>query len=117
YVVFGSVAPRPLVDLKLRRRAGSEQGTPSIPVSDADVVIEGADDFDHLGRALVVTDLDGDGFADIIVGSPRADGPVNSRSDCGEVHIIHGAATLPRSIELGSPMAGSGASPRVSVIY
>lgn len=116
YVVFGGVAgPRPLVDLKPRRPAGEQSGTQSRPVSDADIVIDGADDFDHLGRALAVTDLDSDGFADIIAGSPRADGPGNSRPDCGEVHVIFGAATLPRAIELGQ--RGPDGSPRVAVLY
>ena len=118
YVVFGGVAaPKPLVDLKLRRRVGSEPGVQSVPVSDADIVINGADDFDHLGRAVAVADLDADGFADIIVGSPRADGPGNSRPDCGEVHVIHGAATLPRSIEMGNADSDPAAGLRVSVMY
>ena len=118
YVVFGGVAaPKPLVDLKLRRRAGSAPGSQPEPISDADIVINGADDFDHLGRAVAVADLDADGFADIIVGSPRADGPGNSRPDCGEVHVIHGAASLSRTIDLGRVIPDPAAGLRVSVMY
>lgn len=116
HIVFGNVTgPGPVIDLKFKRRAGNEPGTEPILVSDADIVIDGADDFDHLGRALAVTDLDADGFSDIIVGSPRADGPGNSRPDCGDVHVIHGAATLPRIIDLGKLIAESAV--RVDVIH
>jgi len=101
YVVFGSVTgPGPAIDLKLRRLPGKSPGEPARLVSGADVIINGADDFDHLGRALAVADIDGDGTADIIAGAPRADGPLNRRPDCGEVVVIHGATSWPRIIDL-----------------
>jgi hypothetical protein len=113
YVIFGGVAPmRPLLDLKLRRVPATEPGAAATFTSDADVVIEGAGDFDHLGRSLAVADLDADGLADIIAGAPRADGPADSRPDCGEVHVIYGAASLPRLIRLDQsapPAAGAAA--------
>ncbi|HZI94617.1 MAG TPA: FG-GAP repeat protein, partial [Patescibacteria group bacterium] len=113
YVKFGSVAPLgPSLDRTLHRLR-TPPGTPAAFTSGADVIVEGWDDFDHLGRALAVADIDADGFADIIAGAPRADGPGNARPDCGEVYVIHGASTLPRVIELS---AGPAPGVRVNII-
>ncbi len=102
YVLYGSVTgPGRGVDLLPRLMPGISPGAPSRLVSGADVVINGADDFDHLGRSLAVADVDGDGIADIIAGAPRADGPMNRRPDCGEVVVVHGATSLPSFIDLG----------------
>ncbi|HET6371719.1 MAG TPA: FG-GAP repeat protein, partial [Candidatus Polarisedimenticolia bacterium] len=101
YVLYGGVArPRATVDLALRRRPSVNEPGKSVVASEADVIIEGRDDFDHLGAALAVADTDGDGFADIVAGAPRADGPGNARPDCGEVVILHGATNLPPLIDL-----------------
>jgi hypothetical protein len=102
YVLYGSLAPAASrIDLTLKRAPPVSAGAPSLLTGGADLVIEGRDDFDHLGASLVVADLDRDGFADIIAGAPRGDGPSNNRPDCGEVAIVYGAATLPRFISLG----------------
>src|SRR5262249_54397002 len=59
YVVYGSVAPpRATLDRTMRRLA-TPPGAPPGYATDADVVIEGWDDFDHLGRSLAVADVDG----------------------------------------------------------
>jgi hypothetical protein len=114
YVIFGSVAlPRSGLDRTLRRLAAAP-GTPPGFATQADIVVDGRDDFDHFGSAVVVADLDKDGFADIVAGAPRADGPGNARPDCGEVYVIHGAATLPRVIDLSAGPAASGA--RVNLV-
>ncbi len=99
YIIYGSVTPRPSISLLPPKGAVVEPGAP-------DVVVNGADDFDHVGRALAVADFDGDGLADVAAGAPRADGPLNARPDCGEITILYGAHSLPRVIELGSPPAG-----------
>ncbi len=106
YLVYGAVGPsRPTVDLALRRLRSIVPGTPPVYRSDADVVVLGADDFDHLGASLAVADLDADGLADIVAGAPRGDGPGNSRADCGDVVIIHGDAALPPVLDLSRPPA------------
>lgn len=113
YVMYGGVAaPRPSFD-RSQRRAPVHPGGPGDFFSQVDLVIDGWDDFDHLGSSLVVADIDGDGFADIVTGAPRADGPSNARPDCGEVYVIHGASTLPRLIELS---AGSASGVRINVV-
>ena len=105
YVVFGSVAPaRPVLDRTVHRLPAQGGGPPGL-ATQADMVIDGPDDFDHFGSSLLVADLDADGFADIVAGAPRADGPDNRRPDCGEVFVIRGAATMPRTIELSRPPA------------
>ena len=55
-----------------------------------DVIASGLDANDYMGRALAAGDITGDGQADLIMGSPAADGPGNITSDSGEVHVIQG---------------------------
>ncbi|MCJ7511035.1 MAG: FG-GAP-like repeat-containing protein [Dehalococcoidia bacterium] len=43
-------------------------------------------------RAVAAGDVNGDGVQDIIVGAFAADGPQDSRPDCGEVYVIFGPA-------------------------
>ncbi len=113
YVLFGSLEPPArAIDLTIRYAPSVVPGgaivsaREKIMMTQADVVIDGADDFDHLGISLIVTDLDADGFADIVAGAPRADGPADRRPDCGEVYVLHGAAIWPRRIDLAVPDAG-----------
>ena len=78
YVVFGSLQPPRNIDVAIRYVPEVVPGQPGArkATTDADVLIDGADDFDHLGTSLAVADLDADGFADIIAGAPKADGPL-----------------------------------------
>ena len=106
YVLFGSLEPPPrVIDLTIRYAPnvipGGEPEKKMFTM--ADVVIDGAGEFDHLGISLLVDDIDGDGFDDIVAGSPRGDGPGDARADCGEVHVIHGAGMWPRRIALDAP--------------
>ncbi len=71
--------------------------------------IYGRDAGDHLGACIHTGDVDGDGFRDLIMGAGLnratngltgsgtggADGPGNSRSNCGEAYVLWGSATLP----------------------
>lgn len=66
--------------------------------TNADVTIYGADTGDILGR-MVAHDVNGDGVADLLLGAPNADGPGNSRNDCGEAYLLFGY-DLPREIDL-----------------
>jgi len=108
YVVFGSLQPPRNSDIAIRYIPEVVPGKPGARrmTTDADVLIDGADDFDHLGTSLAVADLDADGFADIIAGAPRADGPLEKRADCGEVFIVRGASSLPPRIDLAAPPEG-----------
>lgn len=119
YVVFGRVdAPRAALELTPRMPprpslappaspTPAPEGAAGSPPRTADLVIDGEGDFDHFGRSLVVADVDGDGTADIVAGAPRADGPADSRPDCGEVFIVFGAAGLPARIDLSAAQPGA----------
>lgn len=66
----------------------------------ADAVIYGQEAADQLGYALACGDINGDGYHDIILGADAADGPSNSRSSAGEVYIVFGDSSLPKTIDL-----------------
>ncbi|MCL6642295.1 MAG: FG-GAP-like repeat-containing protein [Candidatus Bipolaricaulota bacterium] len=79
YIFFGSTALSERIDLAKNR---------------PDVHIYGADAGDTLGVSVAVGDLDGDGFADVIIGAPGANGPQNKRPSSGEVYVLRGGALL-----------------------
>lgn len=56
--------------------------------------IFGADAQDLFDCTLAVGNLNADGYDDIIIGAPQADGPNNGRSAAGEVYVINGAMTV-----------------------
>jgi hypothetical protein len=49
---------------------------------------------DSSGYSIAFGDVNGDGFDDLIVGTPFADGPDNDKSDSGEVSVFFGKADL-----------------------
>lgn len=59
-----------------------------------DQTIFGADGADQFGASLSLSDLNGDGLADLIVGAPGADGPNNERVNAGEVYVMFGGLNL-----------------------
>jgi hypothetical protein len=85
YILFGRTNPAATVDT-----ANGDQ----------DVTIIGADLGDFLTSALTTGDVDGDGAADLILGSSGANGPDNLRRNAGEVAVVLGAADLPAIIDL-----------------
>jgi len=85
YVIFGSP------ELK---------GTLDLASGEGFLTIWGADASDWLGFVLTAADVDGDGVDDLLVSARNADGPDNSRNNCGEVYVIFGSEELPSTIDI-----------------
>ncbi len=113
-----------LIDGKGRNQAGrvvvwdgaSDLIDGSMTTSPDGSIIEiiGADTHDRIGGTqdgrIAVADVTGDGIDDLIFSTPSADGPDNSRSNGGEVHVMLGGATLTGQIDMQAPGAALGAT-------
>ena len=73
----------------------------------ADTVIFGAQAMDFLADrfSLASGDFNGDGFADVLLGAPLADGPDDDRSNAGEAYVIFGGPSPPAEIDLAERSA------------
>jgi hypothetical protein len=73
----------------------------------ADTVIFGAQAGDFLADrfSLATGDFNADGFNDLLIGAPLADGPDDQRSGGGEAYVIFGASSLPSVIDLATAAA------------
>ena len=61
----------------------------------AGVIIYGIDQWDACGVSVSgAGDINGDGFEDILVGAPEADGRNNGSNGAGDSYVIYGGATL-----------------------
>lgn len=67
-------------------------GIRTATVLNVGLFLSGANENDNLGASVALSDINGDGFADFIMGAPGGDGPNNSRPNTGEVLIFYGAA-------------------------
>ncbi|MBP7148957.1 MAG: FG-GAP repeat protein, partial [Acidobacteria bacterium] len=83
YVLFGGRKRENPFDLR----------RPDATKSRADLWIIGAEMGDQLGQTVAVGDVDGDGWNDLVMGAPGADGPSNGRQNCGEVQILLSSQT------------------------
>ena len=96
YVVFGRPGLPPVLDLQIRGNRG------------ANLTLYGAseDDLITSGAALLTADVNGDGIADLIIGTPGGDGPNESRKGennekgTGEAYIIFGRPFFGSEIDL-----------------
>ena len=66
----------------------------------ADVSLFGEDPGDGFGSSVLISDIDGDGLEDLIIGAPLAKGPDNMRGGAGEVYVIYGKEGFPPTIDL-----------------
>lgn len=70
--------------------------------------ILGASPSDQSGRSVSgAGDVNGDGFADLLIGSKSADGPNDSRDSAGETYVLFGKASGFSNIDLVSFDGGS----------
>jgi Ca2+-binding RTX toxin-like protein len=73
-------------------------------------VIHGQDAIDYSGKSVSSAgDINGDGFDDLIIGAPRADGPGNTRNYAGDSYVVFGKASgFAPEIDLAAVAAGNG---------
>jgi hypothetical protein len=80
-----------------------------------DVAVYGATAGDYLADrfSLATGDFNDDGFADVLVGAPLADGPGDARENAGEAYILFGSPEPEGTIDLaqGAPLTVSGENP------
>jgi hypothetical protein len=89
YVIFGGAALPSTINLGSLGSAG--------------ITIFGADAYDSSGNSVSSAgDVNGDGFADLLIGAYNGDGAGNLKQNCGETYVIFGGATLPATINLSS---------------
>jgi len=78
-------------------------GTVDTLAGDQDVTIAGADAHDLLSSCAASGDLNGDGIADLILGTGFARGPDNSRDGAGEAYVIFGSPNRSALVDLARP--------------
>ena len=73
-------------------------------------VLQGERAGDYLGNSVASAgDVNGDGFADLIVGARLADGPADGRSDAGGSYVIFGkSGGFDATVDLASITSGDG---------
>lgn len=108
YLVYGDERARFPLESSLAEAAG--------------LTIYGTSEDGHLGRTLLLSDLNGDGHSDLVLSAPVADGPGGTRTDSGTVYGLFGRPRdlLPPRLELSEETANftiHGAVPFASAGY
>jgi Ca2+-binding RTX toxin-like protein len=99
YVVFGKASGfAPEIDLA------------SVAAGTGGFVIYGQDQGDYSGHSVASAgDINGDGFADLVIGALTADGPGNTRNSAGDSYVVFGKASgFAPEIDLATVAAGTG---------
>ena len=99
YIVFGRQSPNAFpvtLDLGVQGTAG------------ADVTLYGgtAGDQFTVSGGITAADVNGDNVSDLVLGTYKADGPANGRSDAGEVYVVFGRqspAVFPATLDMNVP--------------
>ncbi|MBI1820964.1 MAG: FG-GAP repeat protein [Nitrospirae bacterium] len=73
---------------------------PVIELNSANATINGAGSNDQSGRVLSSSDLNGDGYIDLLIGAPSAS--PGGRTNAGSVYVILGKAVFPSVINLAT---------------
>ena len=63
-------------------------------------IIYGTSEVDRLGRSVAVGDVDGDGFADLILGAPGGDSAATRIADAGVLYVISGSDNISPAFDL-----------------
>ncbi len=63
-------------------------------------ILYGPDANDGIGGSMASGDLDGDGYDDLVIGVPYADGPANGRANAGEVLVVYGGSAVMADTDL-----------------
>lgn len=87
--------------------AACQEGEPTVQkplaidlsLEEASLTLFGAQTNDRV-KAVAAGDINGDGHQDLVVGAFAADGPEDTRPDCGEVYVIFGPANQDQRIDV-----------------
>ena len=83
YVVFGKASP-----------FGASIDLATIAAGSGGFVISGQDRVDYAGSSVASAgDINGDGFDDLIIGAPSADGAGNAKNSAGDTYVVFGKAS------------------------
>jgi hypothetical protein len=69
-------------------------------LGDSDSKFYGVNNDDHSGRSVLLADLDADGFDDIIIASPLANGPNEGRNNAGEFYIVYSLPPPVKNVQI-----------------
>lgn len=64
---------------------GSFDGAPILDAANADIIIQGASAGDFFGAAVAISDINGDGLLDLVIGAPGTD---FAATDAGSVYVF-----------------------------